>query len=117
MKHRVFLVICLLILLSYSSFSQEYSYAHYDVKDGLAGSNVYCITQDKQGFIWMGTEGGVSRFDGTHFTNFNLEDGLPDIEVLQIFADSRGGYGWDRSASLSATILTVRYITRIMILC
>ena len=90
MKHRVSLVICLLILLSYSSFSQEYSYAHYDVKDGLAGSNVYCITQDKQGFIWMGTEGGVSRFDGTHFTNFNLEDGLPDIEVLQIFADSRG---------------------------
>jgi ligand-binding sensor domain-containing protein len=38
----------------------------------------------------MGTEGGLSRFDGTHFRNFSMEDGLPDIEVLQIFADSRG---------------------------
>jgi hypothetical protein len=90
MKHCLSLLTCWLILLPYSSFPQEYSYAHYDIKDGLAGSNVYCITQDKQGFIWMGTEGGVSRFDGTHFKNFNLEDGLPDIEVLQIFADSRG---------------------------
>jgi ligand-binding sensor domain-containing protein len=38
----------------------------------------------------MGTEGGVSRFDGSHFSNFTLEDGLPDIEVMQIFADSKG---------------------------
>lgn len=79
----------LVFFLSYSAFSQEYSYTHYDVKDGLAGSNVYCITQDKEGFLWMGTEAGLSRFDGTHFRNFTLEDGLPDIEVLQIFADSR----------------------------
>lgn len=87
---RLFLFLLLSYLLHpYSSFSQEYSYTHYDVKDGLAGSNVYSITQDKEGFIWMGTEAGVSRFDGTHFKNFTLEDGLPDIEVLQIFSDSR----------------------------
>src|SRR5882762_8666008 len=87
--YRLLLSYCL-FCLSYSSLSQEYSYTHYNVKDGLAGSNVYCITQDKEGFLWMGTEGGVSRFDGTHFRNFALEDGLPDIEVLQIFADSKG---------------------------
>jgi len=90
MKRNLVPLSCFLIFLSYSSFSQEYSYTNYDVKDGLAGSNVYCITQDKQGFLWMGTEAGVSRFDGTHFKNFTLEDGLPDIEVLQIFSDSKG---------------------------
>jgi ligand-binding sensor domain-containing protein len=89
MKRNLVPLFCFLIFLSYSSFSQEYSYTNYDVKDGLAGSNVYCITQDKQGLLWMGTEAGVSRFDGTHFKNFTLEDGLSDIEVLQIFADSR----------------------------
>jgi ligand-binding sensor domain-containing protein len=56
----------------------------------LAGSTVYCITQDKDGFIWTGTETGVSRFDGTHFKNFTTKDGLPDLEVLQIFGDSKG---------------------------
>src|SRR5882757_8887778 len=90
MNRHLLPALSILLLLSYSSLSQEYSYTHYDVKDGLAGSNAYCITQDKEGFIWVGTDAGVSRFDGTHFKNFTLEDGLPDIEVLQIFADSRG---------------------------
>lgn len=89
MKHTLLLTLSAVVLLAYSSFCQEYSYTRYDVKDGLAGSNVYCITQDKEGFLWMGTDGGLSRFDGVHFKNFTLEDGLPDIEVLQIFADSR----------------------------
>jgi ligand-binding sensor domain-containing protein len=70
--------------------AQEYSYTHYDIAEGLAGSTAYCITQDADGFIWVGTETGVSRFDGTHFKNFTTADGLPDIEVIQIFGDSRG---------------------------
>lgn len=78
------------LVLSHSCYSQEYSYTHYDIADGLAGSTVYCITQDPKGFIWLGTETGVSRFDGTHFHNFTTKDGLPDVEVLQMFADSRG---------------------------
>jgi ligand-binding sensor domain-containing protein len=70
--------------------AQEYGYARYDVKDGLAGSVVYCATEDKDGFLWFGTETGLSRFDGTHFKNFTTADGLPDNEVLRLFTDSRG---------------------------
>jgi ligand-binding sensor domain-containing protein len=66
-----------------------HSYAHYDVADGLTGSTVYCMAQDKDGFIWFGTETGLSRFDGGHFTNFSVESGLPDNEVLNLFVDSR----------------------------
>jgi ligand-binding sensor domain-containing protein len=88
---RIFLLKSfLIILLPYCSFSQEYSYTHYDITEGLAGSTVYCITQDKDGFIWTGTETGVSRFDGTHFRNFTTKDGLPDVEILEMFGDSRG---------------------------
>jgi ligand-binding sensor domain-containing protein len=71
-------------------FAQEYSYTHYDIADGLAGSTVYCLAQDRDGFIWAATETGVSRFDGTHFKNFTIADGLPDIEVLQLFGDRDG---------------------------
>ena len=90
MKRLLLLPFFALTCLPYSSSAQEYSYTHYDIGDGLAGSTVYCITQDKDGFIWTGTETGVSRFDGTHFTNFSTADGLPDVEVLQIFGDSKG---------------------------
>jgi len=84
------LIIFIVIAFGGPALSQEYSYTHYDITDGLAGSTVYCITQDKDGFLWMGTETGVSRFDGTHFRNFTTSEGLPDIEVLQMFGDSRG---------------------------
>ncbi|WP_188928531.1 sensor histidine kinase [Puia dinghuensis] len=83
-------LIIVLLLACCSGLCQEYTYTHYNVPDGLAGSTVYCITQDRDGFIWLGTETGVSRFDGTHFRNFTTADGLPDIEVLQMYGDSRG---------------------------
>jgi ligand-binding sensor domain-containing protein len=90
MRKNLFLACLLTILLPIYLFSQEYSYTHYDITEGLAGSTVYCITQDRDGFIWVGTETGVSRFDGTHFRNFTAIDGLPDVEILDMFGDSRG---------------------------
>jgi ligand-binding sensor domain-containing protein len=62
----------------------------YDTKDGLAGSTVYDMCQDKDGFMWFGTENGLSRYDGTRFKNFTVKDGLPDNEVLKLFPDSKG---------------------------
>lgn len=73
-----------------SSYAQEYTFIHYDVKDGLAGSTVYDLCQDKDGFIWFATEAGISRFDGAHFKNFTTTDGLPETEILKLFADSKG---------------------------
>ncbi len=71
-------------------WAQEYNYVHYDTKDGLAGSTVYDMCQDKEGFLWFATENGLSRYDGTRFKNYTVKDGLPDNEVLKIFADSKG---------------------------
>ena len=67
--------------------SQTYHFAHYGVKDGLAQSNVSGIIQDKSGFYWFATDGGVSRFDGKNFENFTIEDGLADNNVSAIFLD------------------------------
>lgn len=70
--------------------AQEYNYKHYDIGDGLPSSTVYCVTQDRDGFLWMGTAAGVCRFDGTTFKTYTTNDGLPNVEVLQLFGDSRG---------------------------
>lgn len=87
---RCFLCILLSLFTSFYLKGQEYSYTRYDINDGLAGSTVFCLLQDKQGFLWFGTETGVSRFDGTHFRNFTTYDGLPDNQVLSMFEDSKG---------------------------
>lgn len=88
---RVFLR-CLLLLIFFQQQllqAQEQSFLHYDTRDGLAGSVVHGITQDKDGFIWFGTETGLSRFDGKQFRNYTRKDGLPSNEVFQTFSDSR----------------------------
>ncbi len=90
MKKIVSLTFLYTVLFPHFSFSQRFSYTRYDIEQGLAGSTLYCITQDKDGFIWAGTQTGVSRFDGTHFKNFTTRDGLPDLEILQIFGESKG---------------------------
>lgn len=89
MRCRV-LPVLFILLYPLLLYSQEYSYSHYDSRDGLGSSTVYCMTQDKDGFLWFGTETGLTRFDGTHFRNFTQEDGLPDNEIIQLFADSKG---------------------------
>jgi len=63
---------------------------HYTSKNGLASNNCYYILQDKKGFIWIATDNGVSRFDGTNFQNFTIEDGLPDTQILQMAEDEKG---------------------------
>lgn len=80
----------LLLISAAVTKGQEFNYVHYDTKDGLAGSTVYDMCQDKDGFLWFATENGLSRFDGAGFKNYTVKDGLPDNEVLKLFADSKG---------------------------
>lgn len=43
---------------------------NYTVNDGLPSNHVYGIVQDSTGFIWIGTDNGLSRFDGHSFRNY-----------------------------------------------
>ena len=86
---RILRPLFLFLLCSRCATGQDFNYTHYDVKDGLAGSVVYCAAEDRDGFLWFGTETGLSRFDGTHFKNFTAADGLPENEVLKLFVDSK----------------------------
>lgn len=58
---------------------------HYNEGDGLNSSYTYGMNQDKNGFIYIGSDNGFFRFDGTEFKQFGSKDGLKNIEVLYCF--------------------------------
>lgn len=71
-----------LYLLSFLSLSaQQYSFINFSIEDGLAQSQVQTIYQDDKGYLWMGTYGGLSRYDGKSFVNFSKENGLLDNRI------------------------------------
>lgn len=69
-------------------------FQHLTVDEGLSASSVYAITQDKHGYIWLGTTDGLNRFDGYTVEVFRHIPGdrnsLPDNAIVSLFTDSRG---------------------------
>ena len=62
----------------------------YDVTDGLAGLDVRCLLQDREGYLWIGTHGsGLSRYDGQRFETITTREGLAGNRVSAIFQDQR----------------------------
>ena len=62
----------------------------YTDQDGLPSLEIYDILQDRKGYIWLGTEAGLVRFDGYDFKVFTTDDGLPNNDIIAIAEDSKG---------------------------
>ncbi|MCX6162610.1 MAG: histidine kinase [Ignavibacteriae bacterium] len=70
--------------ISISVNSQTFPYYHYTTREGLAYNLVYYALQDKSGYIWFATYGGLSRFDGNTFRNYSMADGLRYNNIVRI---------------------------------
>lgn len=70
--------------------SREWLVRNWQTEDGLPQNSVNALAQTRDGFLWLGTGGGLSRFDGYRFRNFGLRDGL---RSLRISALAEGGDG------------------------
>jgi len=62
----------------------------YTSLDGLGNNFVYDIHDDRDGLLWFGTIGGVSRYDGNQFITLTTEDGLANNLAGAIARDSEG---------------------------
>ena len=83
------------------SFAQRYPFHNLSVDDGLIQSQVTSITQDNSGNLWIGTLGGLSRYDGKNFTNYSVRNGLLNNEVRAVTADADGNIWIGGKAGLS----------------
>ncbi|MEM0964354.1 MAG: two-component regulator propeller domain-containing protein, partial [Bacteroidota bacterium] len=61
--------------------------------DGVPSDYVLALHQDRWGFVWMGTDAGAVRWDGTRARTFSTDDGLPHPYVTG-FAETPDGAFW-----------------------
>lgn len=69
--------------------AQTFRFERFSVNDGLASSTVFDIAQDGNGVIWVATELGLCRFNGSRFQSFGVLDGLPGNAIYELDIDSR----------------------------
>ena len=67
--------------------AQQFSLRQYTVVDGLPQSQVNVMIEDKQGYLWIGTNGGLARFDGRDFKVYNTLDGLQSNFITSLMMD------------------------------
>src|SRR6218665_697749 len=98
--HRWFSVCCL-ILASVTGWvrtgmaqSNDYQFSRYNAEKGLSHNQVNCFFKDSRGFVWVGTAGGLNRFDGYSFRIFKHDPAdstsISDHSINSIFEDPEG---------------------------
>ena len=96
----------------------QYAHRVWGHEEGLFQPTVFAITQTRDGFLWLGTEDGLVRFDGLHFRNFERY-GKPVFEhtLIHDLSEDQQGNLWVASvgagvAELRADGALERYTTR-----
>ena len=65
--------------------AQRYSFKFYGEEEGLQNMRVRAVLQDRGGFLWVGTQHGLYRYDGSRFVSFWKTEGLPDTRIESIY--------------------------------
>jgi signal transduction histidine kinase/ligand-binding sensor domain-containing protein/DNA-binding response OmpR family regulator len=88
-----FLFLVILFLVIHSQVQAEIKFRHLTVQDGLSRGWVKCITQDHQGYLWVGTADGLNKYDGVSFTVYKHITGnynsLNHNNINVVFEDSK----------------------------
>ena len=74
----------------------HYAIQHFGERFGLGSATVLTMAQDKQGFLWIGTQTGLFRYDGNGVTRFGRAEGLPG-ELVELILAAPDGNLWVRS--------------------
>ncbi len=70
------------------AWAQRYTFKEYD--EGLVNLNIQCMLQDRTGYLWLGTQNGLLRYDGSRFQEFGRADGLLGTFVVALHEDTSG---------------------------
>lgn len=86
-----------MLLMAFCCNGQSYYFKHYQADDGLAHNTILTIMQDSKGLIWIGSRGGLNRFDGYAFKTYkNAKNKFGNIgnNVVHAIAEDHAGMIW-----------------------
>ena len=84
----------------------QYVYDRWTIEDGLPHNAVRAVAQTPDGYLWLGTNGGLVRFDGARFKKFSgVDDGAPLLGQVLVLHVGRGGALWVGTASGGLTVV------------
>ena len=77
-----------LFLAASTCLAQRYSFREYT--EGLGNLNINCLGQDRAGYLWVGTQNGLYRYDGGHFQRYGAAEGIRERIIDTIFTSTDG---------------------------
>ncbi|NLR81215.1 sensor histidine kinase [Chitinophaga eiseniae] len=95
----------------------HYFVKHFTDEDGLPQNSVKGIVPDKNGFLWLATENGLSRFDGNYFFNFGSDNvpGLKSSRMARIYpSDTAIAVETDIKEILTVTESRVKQVGKVL---
>ena len=85
-----FIAIFFVLFFVGNAESVDLNLKRYTVKEGLVQSQVLSIIQSPDGYLWVGTAAGLSRFDGKKFVTYFRRDGLGGNTIRCSMLDKEG---------------------------
>ncbi len=87
------------LLLTVSAFAQRRNikFDNITINQGLSQSSVNSIIQDSEGFMWIGTQDGLNKYDGYHFTVFKSDQNdrqTLSSNFIQTICEDKEGFLW-----------------------
>ena len=84
----------LLVACTLALRGQPHYFRHFQVDHGLSHNSVTCIIQDRMGFVWIGTKGGLDRFDGSEFEDVVVDPQKAGANHVTCLYEDRQGKIW-----------------------
>ncbi|WP_321475787.1 two-component regulator propeller domain-containing protein [uncultured Paludibaculum sp.] len=78
------------LLVSPALHAHQYQFRLYGRQDGLGNLAISAITQDQTGYLWVGTQNGLYRYDGHSFQELGYRGGMPNDPIVALHAGSDG---------------------------
>jgi ligand-binding sensor domain-containing protein/serine phosphatase RsbU (regulator of sigma subunit) len=83
-------IVVILFIFSANVRSQTYSFRHYSSENRLPDNFIYTLSQDNNGYLWIGTAVGLTRFDGFDFTEVVFPDSAQGRNPTATCKDKNG---------------------------
>jgi signal transduction histidine kinase/streptogramin lyase len=92
-KIYILIGICILAIELYSQ-TPNFKFNHISINEGISNQAIECIIEDSKGFLWVGSQDGLNRYDGYEFVQykyrFDDSTSIPGNFILSLVEDNEG---------------------------